>query len=307
MTPRLMASLEPLPRRLLVGVSGGLDSIALLHALVESGRHPTVLHFDHGWRRESAADAAFVRTLAKKYGLKFVAGRAVSGGKKTENSARQGRYAFFSQAAKRLRCRDLALAHQADDQVETFLMQLMRGAGSGWGGMRLQTERSRLRLWRPWLGLWRTDLRDYVKSQGLSWREDESNRQPDYLRNRLRLKILPYLRRQISPAIDQNLWRTAEVIAAEHEYLDQMAKTGIKTKTLSIKELKKDPLAIVRRKIFAWLKARKISDVSFEDVEAVRGLLEKTIPAKVNVSQGRHVRRRAGILFMEQGKGKVPV
>jgi tRNA(Ile)-lysidine synthase len=300
MTPGLMVSLEPLPRPLLIGVSGGLDSVALLHALVESGRRPLVLHFDHRWRPDSASDAAFVRILAKQYGLKFVAGKAGPRGKKTENSARQARYAFFARAAKRLRCRDLVLAHQADDQVETLLMQLLRGSGSNLGGMRLQTAYEELRVWRPWLGIWRSELKPYARRHGLSWREDETNRRIDYLRNRIRLKVLPYLRRQISPAVDRNVWRAAEILGAERDYLDQLVKSPVKTKTLSIKELKIEALPLVRRKIFAWLKAQNVVDVSFEDVEAVRGLLEKAVPAKVNVSQGRHVRRRAGVLFVEE-------
>jgi tRNA(Ile)-lysidine synthase len=300
MTPGLMVSLEPLPRQLLVGVSGGLDSVALLHALVESGRRPLVLHFDHRWRPDSALDAAFVRILAKKYGLKFVAGKAGPRGKKTENSARQARYAFFAREAKRLRCRDLVLAHQADDQVETLLMQLLRGSGSNLGGMRLQTAYEELRVWRPWLGIWRSELKPYVRRHGLSWREDETNRRTDYLRNRIRLKVLPYLRRQISPAVDHNVWRAAEILGAERDYLDQLVKIPGKTKTLSIKEMKSEVVPLIRRKILAWLKAQNVVDVSFEDVEAVRGLLEKAVPAKVNVSQGRHVRRRAGVLFVEE-------
>src|SRR5271163_4974128 len=90
------SALMVLPKSLLVGVSGGVDSVALLHALVQTGRRPVVLHFDHGWRAESGADAKWVGALAKKLGLKFVAAKMSAGKKRTEAAARAARYAFFA-------------------------------------------------------------------------------------------------------------------------------------------------------------------------------------------------------------------
>src|SRR5258707_10647817 len=100
----LEAALRALPESLLVGVSGGVDSVALLHALVKTGRKPVVLHFDHGWRAESGADAAFVKDQARKLGLKYVGAkmRATARGPR-EADARAARYAFFAKAARRFR------------------------------------------------------------------------------------------------------------------------------------------------------------------------------------------------------------
>ena len=134
-SPNCEAALASLPAQLLVGVSGGLDSMALLQALVAVGHKPVVVHFDHGWRRESGEDARFVRDWAKKLGLKFVAGKMSSRTPRREASARAARYAFFADTARKLEIADLALAHQADDQVETFLLQLLRGGGAGARGM----------------------------------------------------------------------------------------------------------------------------------------------------------------------------
>src|SRR5471030_1816498 len=119
------SALIALPESLLVGVSGGVDSVALLHALVATGRQPVVLHFDHGWRAESGADAAFVKNQARKLGLKYVGAKMRSSKNHREANARAARYAFFAKTARRLRLHDLVLAHHADDQVETFLMQLL--------------------------------------------------------------------------------------------------------------------------------------------------------------------------------------
>ena len=119
---KLESALTTLPETILVGVSGGVDSIALLHALVELGRKPIVLHFDHGWRKESGEDAKWLRDLAQKWSLKFIAAKMrVSTKGHREAEARAARYAFFSKSAARLGIRDLVLAHHADDQVEKSL------------------------------------------------------------------------------------------------------------------------------------------------------------------------------------------
>src|SRR5579863_8531264 len=100
-------ALLSLPESLLVGVSGGVDSVALLHALIKAGRKPVVLHFDHGWRAESRADAAWVRDLAVKQGLKYIGAKMGATKKHREAEARAARYAFFAKTAKRLGIPDL--------------------------------------------------------------------------------------------------------------------------------------------------------------------------------------------------------
>ena len=125
--------------RYLVGVSGGRDSVALLHALVEAGfRRLIVCHLNHGLRgRAAAADARFVATLAARLGLECeseqvdVARLAKKMGQSLETAAREVRYAFFARVARRRRCRSLFLGHHAGDQVETFLFNLFRGSGRG--------------------------------------------------------------------------------------------------------------------------------------------------------------------------------
>jgi len=297
--PACEAALTALPEPLLVGVSGGVDSVALLHALVATGRKPVVLHFDHGWRADSGADAAWVRDLARQLGLKYVGGKMRASVKThREAEARAARYAFFTTAAKRLGTPHLVLAHHADDQVETFLMQLLRGSGAAARGMDSLTGRDGLILHRPWLGVWKREIVAYARRHKLTWREDATNADTQHRRNRVRRRLLPYLQKQFGRQVAENLFRAAEIARAESEWLDAMCVGTAREPELSVKALRAASLAQQRRTLLRWLQARGVADISFADVEAVRGLLEKTIPAKVNLSAGRFARRRAGKIFV---------
>ena len=292
-------SLRDLPEALLVGVSGGLDSAALLHALMATGRKPVVLHFDHGWRAESEADATWVRDLARDAGLRFVRGKAPESTAHREAEARAARYAFFARTARRLGIPDLVLAHQADDQVETFLLQLLRGSGSAGRGMKPLSERDGLILHRPWLGIWRKEIRAYVRRHRLAWREDASNRDVRHRRNLIRQQVLPYLKRKISPQVVENLWRSAEIARAEGEWMDALCENQVSGKELNVKLLRDSPPGWQRRLVLRWLQGLGLRNLDFADVEAVRELATKREPAKVNLSEGKFARRRAGKIFIE--------
>ena len=297
--PPCEAALTALPEKLLVGVSGGVDSMALLHALVAVGHRPVVLHFDHGWRVESAADAALVRKEVARLKLKFIGGRARDSVKKRESDARKARYVFFVQAANRLRISDLVQAHHADDQVETFLMQLLRGTGADGRGMDAVSRRETLIIHRPWLGIWKKEILAYARGKKLVWREDSSNADLGHRRNLVRRKILPYLKKQWSPQVAENLLRAAEISSAEGEWLDALCAEVAAGAELPVKALERCPLAQQRRTILRWLQKRAVKDISFADVEAVRGLLVHRTPAKINLSAGKFARRREGKIFVE--------
>jgi tRNA(Ile)-lysidine synthase len=293
-------ALIALPERFLVGVSGGIDSVALLEALVRAGRKPVVLHFDHGWRAESARDAEFVRDLAGRLGLKYVGGKMrVSAKKHNEAAARTARYAFFARAAKRLGIRDIVLAHHADDQVETFLMQLLRGSGAAGHGMDSLSRREGLVLHRPWLGIWKKEIEAYARRRRLDWRDDVTNADTHHRRNLIRRQVLPYLQKKAGKAVTENLLRAAEIFRAESEWLDALCGEMAEKTELPVKALKAAPLAQQRRTILRWLQGRGVKEIGFAEVEAVRGLLEKVVPAKVNLSGGEFARRRSGKIFVE--------
>ena len=300
--------------RYLVGVSGGRDSVALLHALVEAGfRRLIVCHLNHGLRgRAAAADARFVATLAARLGLECeseqvdVARLAKKMGQSLETAAREVRYAFFARVARRRRCRSLFLGHHAGDQVETFLFNLFRGSGrGGLGGMSPDSVRLvdgvRLRLLRPLLGVWREEMEAFLKARALRFREDASNQATDFTRNRIRHELIPALERVFGRDVRGAVWRTALILRAEEEWLSELAGTETGTE-LDAPLMRGQPVAQQRRRILAWLRRNGVPKPGFDQVESVRSLLETGGAAKVNLPGNWHARRRAKRLFLERGK-----
>ena len=273
--------------------------MALLHALVEAGfKRLVVCHFNHGMRgRDAANDARFVAALAGKLGLEMVTGRGI--GITSEAEARDARYAFFAQVARDRRCRTIFLGHHADDQVETFLFNLFRGAGRvGLGGMAVESERMGLRIIRPMLGVWREEIDAYVRGRKLRFREDASNRTAAFTRNRIRHQLFPLLEKVFGRDVRRAVWRAAAILGAEEEWLAALSG-GVEPAELAVPELRAQTVAQQRRRLLAWLRGHAVPDAGFEHVEAVRSLLEPGGPAKVNLPGGRHARRRAKRLFLE--------
>lgn len=199
--------------RILVAVSGGADSVALLHGLVSIGQLVAAGHVHHGLRAAAAeADLEFVAALAGKLGLPFDAVRvqaARQDGRSPEARARELRYGALAELRVRLGCAWIATAHSLDDQAETVLLRAVRGTGlRGLAGIApLRQER---RLLRPLLGLRRQALRDYLCARGLGWREDETNRDLSIPRNRVRAQILPGLE-EVHEGATAKLARLAEL------------------------------------------------------------------------------------------------
>jgi tRNA(Ile)-lysidine synthase len=205
-----------------VGLSGGADSVALLDVLASLGARDgfrvVAAHLDHALRAGSAADAAFCAALAARLGVAFETARAdvrararrEKGG--TEEAARRERYAFLREVEQRHAAAAIAVAHTLDDQAETFLLRLLRGAGSvGLGAMRPVAGD----VLRPMLEATRRDVLAHLKARGLEWREDGSNADDSFLRNRTRHELLPYLERRFNPRVRQALARAASVLADE--------------------------------------------------------------------------------------------
>ena len=296
----------PLDEPALIGVSGGRDSVALLHLLTTRGHRLVVCHLDHALRAESREDAQFVETLASKLGCEFVvrrenvAARAKRMKCSIETAAREARYAFFAKVARERRVRRLFLAHHADDQVETFLFNLLRGSGAtGLGAMRGESTRGELQIVRPLLGVWREEIDRYVARYALEFREDASNADPRHTRNRVRHEIVPLLARAFGRDVRAALLRSAEILRDEDDYLSagpEMAMAD--ARELSVSEMRLLPTAIQRRVLLAWLRGRGVAEVGFEEVERVRTLLAGRV-AKVNLPGAKHARRRAGRLFVE--------
>jgi tRNA(Ile)-lysidine synthase len=220
----------------LVGVSGGADSMYLWLALMESGYSVIVAHFDHQLRHESAEDAAWVQEQAENRGCLFVLGRAdVAALVKEkrgslEEVARDARYRFLFETAERLHCQAVAVGHTADDQVETVLLHLLRGSGlNGLSGMRyrsfLEAYSTEIPLVRPLLGTWRQDIERSLRMQEISYRQDSSNFDLTFLRNRIRHILLPHLE-TYNPQIRRLLWQTAFLLQMDEQIIEEAVATA---------------------------------------------------------------------------------
>ncbi|HEX6511048.1 MAG TPA: tRNA lysidine(34) synthetase TilS [Chloroflexota bacterium] len=226
------------PGRLgVVAVSGGADSTALLRALHQLGCRVLVAHLDHSLRPDSAADAEFVQAVAAGLGLPCaVQRRDVEAYKRRrklslEAAAREVRHAFLREVAERQGASAIFLGHTADDQVETFLLRLIRGAGmAGLAGMKFHDGL----LCRPLLGVWRAEVEAYLVELGQPWREDASNADPRFLRNRVRHELLPLLA-SLNPGVKQVLLREAEVLSSRQGEVEAevLRRLGLSARQIS--------------------------------------------------------------------------
>jgi tRNA(Ile)-lysidine synthase len=239
LTERLAREIPDLvrqPRRVLVAVSGGADSVALLRGLHELRDDLKlslqVAHLDHQLRGQAARDDSdWVERLCQKLtipctiGRADIAGMAQHSGRGIEEAARDERYRFLEETARTHDCRTIALAHTADDQAETILHHILRGTGlAGLSGIpRERALDSGIRLVRPLLDVERSVVLDYLSRVGQEFREDESNRDETYTRNRLRHELLPRLAEQYNPQIRETLRRLGEQAAQAQSALEALA------------------------------------------------------------------------------------
>jgi len=289
-TAREKCLLDP-NRPILVGVSGGADSLALMDSLHRLGYPMAVAHLDHALRPESASDADFVRQKAAELGVPFVservAVRTVAKDEKLslEEAARNVRYRFLFKQARLSNAQAVAVAHHADDQVETVLMHFLRGAAlPGLSGMpyrrRLPAWDEHIPLVRPLLGMRREEIESFVATQGVDVREDLSNRDTTYFRNRLRHELIPELE-TYNPGFRQVVWRMADVLGEEDRYLDELTDEAwmacqkaegdgrVEIYLCIFRELPRALRRRVLRRAIACLRPN-LRDVGFEAIE--RGL-----------------------------------
>jgi tRNA(Ile)-lysidine synthase len=204
-----------------VAVSGGADSVVLLHILKRLigtlAVHLTVLHVNHGLRGpESDGDERFVRELAGTLGLEFVGTRAEPGPGNLEQEARRARREFFRKCREQHGLQKVALGHTRSDQAETVLYRFLRGSGmAGLAGMRPVSTEGFI---RPLLTTSRAEVRAWALAEGLEWREDSSNADEGFVRNRLRSTVLPALACEFNPNLEGILAGMADVAATEEDY-----------------------------------------------------------------------------------------
>ncbi|WP_246560371.1 tRNA lysidine(34) synthetase TilS [Geobacter grbiciae] len=218
-----------------VAVSGGADSVALLDILISLSDlrlNLVVAHLNHSLRgAESDGDERFVADLAASRGLPFAGEKAdvralsIRERLSLEDAGRRARYEFFDQVATQYGARSVALAHHADDQAETLLLRLLRGAGVT--GLSAMAPRRDGRFVRPLLTLSRSEIEGYLHGRGLRFRIDSSNADTAFLRNRIRHELIPHLVR-FNPEISRRLAVTADLLAADEEVLETVADEALK-------------------------------------------------------------------------------
>jgi tRNA(Ile)-lysidine synthase len=291
--------------RVLVAVSGGPDSTALLHLLHELAGEMSldlqVAHLDHGWRgRASEKDAEFVRRMALRLGLPVTVGRVdaatwTAGGRprtSLEARARTVRTNFLLETARQAGADRVALGHTRDDQAESLLLRLLRGSGTrGLAGTYPVVDGV---LVRPLIEIRRADLVAYLKDRGLRYRLDATNRDPAHARNRVRLRLLPLLEREFNPAVVEALGHAADILRDEDAYLSGLAESEYRARArrrgaevvLPARALLDLPVALRRRLLrlaFAAVRG-DLRRIALEHVEQCLRLLE-----------GRSGRRSAGL------------
>ena len=296
----------------LVGVSGGVDSLALLYAL-HTLRHQLncqlhVAHLDHGFREDSAGDAVYVAEQADQLGIpissiridvpQLMRDQKLS----AEVAARQARYQFYECISKRIGATKIALGHHRGDQAETVLMNLLRGAGaSGLKGILPIREGKFI---RPLLAFSRKEIEDFVVQLGLQPRCDATNYQLNYLRNRVRLELIPTLERAYNTNIQNALNQTAELLQAESDYLEMLAHDAFQacrieshtpdTVVLDRYLFREHHLAL-RRRILRLAVAEvfgEIRDLYFNHFESMLNLIDGEAPNSVlNLPNGGAFRR----------------
>jgi tRNA(Ile)-lysidine synthase len=319
--------LIPRECHVLVGVSGGADSVALAHALhYLQSRHPfslTIAHLHHGIRGAAAdEDRDFVRLLAWKLGAPCIDDEADVPAQarrrriSLEMAGREARREFFLRAAAEAGADRLATAHTADDEVETFFLRLLRGAGAqGLGGLPPSATWRGLMFIRPLIAVTKIELQEFLRAHGLPWREDATNADPLILRNRVRHDLLPYLEREYQPGLRAIVRRTAGLLREEHVWLDQLAQEALARcqpaaapERLRVPALLREAPAARRRVLLRWLAQAgyEVDRIDFAAIERVDRLAAGgRARARVPLSGGWSVVRARDELALHRGLDEV--
>jgi tRNA(Ile)-lysidine synthase len=294
---RLMAQAPRLEsRRVLLAVSGGLDSVALLDLLRATGLDLMVAHLDHGIRPESAEDASFVQDLCSSLNLPCELERlnvpeiAAKRGWGLEEAARKLRYDFLTRAAKRTGSGAILTAHTMDDNAETVLMQLLRGTVRATG-----IPPRRDRILRPMLGISRAELLAHALDHGLRWREDASNADTRFRRNWIRHEVLPLLETR-NPNVRGKLAEHAELMRSEDALLEDWA-----ARVPSWADWRHEPISMQRRLIRRTLETASIVP-DLEHIESIRQALGATKVTRVSLPQNKTGVVQAGGLRIFEAK-----
>jgi tRNA(Ile)-lysidine synthase len=296
--PNVAADFSGLVAPVIVACSGGPDSVALLVLAADAGLAPTAVHVDHGLRDDSAADADVVRDAAEALGVPWRSVRvAVGAGPNLEARARDARYGALQMAREELGATAILVAHTADDQAETVLLNVLRGsAAAGLSGMPAR----RGVVARPLLHLRRADVRAVATARGLTTVDDPTNGDVRWRRAWIRHEVLPMLEEGSQRDLVPVLARQADLLRAESELLDELGDTLLTAAdplAPSTRVLRGAPLPVARRALRRWL---GVPPPSADEIERVHDVVVGT-RVGTELAGGRRVRRSHGRLHLDEG------
>lgn len=322
---RTLKKRQLLPREgaILVAVSGGQDSLCLLKLLLDLqpkwGWRLGVAHCNHRWRSDAEANAHYVENLAQNWGLPFYLKDAGSSPPQGEAAARQWRYEALAQIAQDADYQLVATGHTRSDIAETVLFNLVRGTGAD-GLLSIAWQKpltESVFLVRPLLEISRQETGEFCQSQGLEIWVDHTNQNWQYSRNRIRGELLPYLAQNFNPQVEKNLARTAELLRADVEYLEQAAAellaraipqnshdVNSQSKiALNRRVLREAPLGLQRRAMRQWLEQIIGKAPRFEHVEKLTALIEAPNREQTDPFPGGQIARVEGDWVVLTGGG----
>ncbi|CAM4307351.1 tRNA lysidine(34) synthetase TilS [Paenibacillus alkaliterrae] len=297
--------------RIVAAVSGGPDSMALLHmlaALAQEGKISVIAaHVNHGFRiEESAHELEAVKTYAEKLGVPCetavldLPSYIEETGMNSQAAAREKRYAYLHEIAERYGASRIALAHHADDQAETVLMRVIRGTGlTGLAGILSKRREKNVELIRPMLRMNKSDILRYCEEHHIPYCTDSSNKERHYFRNMIRLDILPYLSRY-NPQLSQSLHRLADVAGAEDEWMEkqtealfaQLVTLSPNECVVNVDDLSGLHVALQRRliKLILSYLSKETEKISFEQIETMRLAAAAQMPSTWRIDAGAGIR-----------------
>ena len=290
--------------KVLVALSGGVDSVSLVHVLLELKGffgidRLALAHFNHQLRKSAQRDEEFCKALANRLSLEIFVGsgnvknEAKKKGKNLEETAREMRYAFLRKVLKEEGFDLIATAHHLTDLLETVLLWLTRGSGRE-GLLGFSPKESN--VVRPLFYATREEILDFARAIGLSWVEDPTNLDRRFVRNRIRHEIVPLLR-EINPSVEESFLRLWEILREEEDFLKEQCEALLnrvqRENCLEVKELKRSHRALILRAVAEFFEIKNLSKT-----RQVVSLLEKG--GEVNLGSGRKAVRKAGLLCLKK-------
>ncbi len=300
--------------RILIAVSGGQDSLCLAKLLLDLRRlwhwQLAIAHCDHRWRPDSTANAEYVAQLAHSWDLPFHLATAEKAAR-SEASARQWRYQVLEAIATEHNYGTIVLGHTQSDRAETLLFNLLRGTGAdGLQALTWQRKLSdRIQLVRPLLEVTRSQTEAFCQKAEIFIWEDATNQDVKYARNRIRKELIPYLRTHFNPQVEQQIAQTAELLRAEVEYLEIIARElleqclpqngqkvnrNLEKKMVNRREIVRAPLAIQRRVMRKWLQEVLPANPNFEQIEKLIQLIGSSNGSQTDPFPGGAIARVEG-------------